>query len=267
MNADRPDHHGLCRARTEHLRGDSIWCFHGGIFRCSNARCSAQPYIAQWVGEHPKWTAVKWRCEYPHSNQKADKGGGPCPPAEEKKRRPSASDSLHSFRSLSDIENTASALISMSRTKHCRASAIAHRGIIASGLDPGDAQALVVIDLLVPVVQGQVRAPGVFAGGRKLETGDRRRRQVPEPDALALRHELAGRSKRKQTDDEGSIRRSCMATLPFPIGPLIALSSPNGVFSARRQMLPIRASRPARRTVCPATVRSLRTFAFQAEQS
>ena len=33
---------------------------------------AAPPYIAQWVGEHPKWTAVKWRCEYPHSNDKAD---------------------------------------------------------------------------------------------------------------------------------------------------------------------------------------------------
>jgi hypothetical protein len=32
----------------------------------------AQPYIAQWVGEHPKWTAVKWRCEYPHGNDKAE---------------------------------------------------------------------------------------------------------------------------------------------------------------------------------------------------
>jgi hypothetical protein len=35
---------------------------------------AAQPYIAKWVGEHPKWTAVKWRCEYPHSNDKADTG-------------------------------------------------------------------------------------------------------------------------------------------------------------------------------------------------
>jgi hypothetical protein len=32
---------------------------------------AAQPYIAQWVGEHPKWTAVKWRCEYPRNDQKA----------------------------------------------------------------------------------------------------------------------------------------------------------------------------------------------------
>jgi hypothetical protein len=31
---------------------------------------SAPPYIAQWIGEHPKWTAVKWRCEYPHMREK-----------------------------------------------------------------------------------------------------------------------------------------------------------------------------------------------------
>jgi hypothetical protein len=37
---------------------------------------AAQPYIAQWVGEHPKWNAVRWRCEYPHTNDKADAGGG-----------------------------------------------------------------------------------------------------------------------------------------------------------------------------------------------
>ena len=37
---------------------------------------AAQPYIAQWVGEHPKWTAVKWRCEYPRNNQKASGRAG-----------------------------------------------------------------------------------------------------------------------------------------------------------------------------------------------
>ena len=25
----------------------------------------AAPYIAQWIGDHPKWTAVRWHCEYP----------------------------------------------------------------------------------------------------------------------------------------------------------------------------------------------------------
>lgn len=39
---------------------------------------AAQPYIAQWVGEHPKWNAVRWRCEYPHTRDKAD-ASGPAP--------------------------------------------------------------------------------------------------------------------------------------------------------------------------------------------
>jgi hypothetical protein len=26
---------------------------------------AAPPYIAQWIGEHPRWTAVSWHCEYP----------------------------------------------------------------------------------------------------------------------------------------------------------------------------------------------------------
>jgi hypothetical protein len=33
---------------------------------------AAPPYIAHWVGEHPNWTAVKWRCEYPHSKDRVD---------------------------------------------------------------------------------------------------------------------------------------------------------------------------------------------------
>jgi len=27
------------------------------------------------VGEHPKWNAVRWRCEYPHLHDKADANG------------------------------------------------------------------------------------------------------------------------------------------------------------------------------------------------
>jgi hypothetical protein len=43
----------------------------GSLQQCT---MGAQPYIAQWVGEHPKWTAVRWRCEYPHTNDKAAAG-------------------------------------------------------------------------------------------------------------------------------------------------------------------------------------------------
>ena len=42
-------------------------------FSLQQCAMAAPPYIAQWIGEHPKWTAVKWRCEYPHSKEKADR--------------------------------------------------------------------------------------------------------------------------------------------------------------------------------------------------
>jgi hypothetical protein len=31
---------------------------------------SAPPYIAQWTNEHPKWVAVRWRCDYGGSKEK-----------------------------------------------------------------------------------------------------------------------------------------------------------------------------------------------------
>jgi hypothetical protein len=34
----------------------------GSLAQCTMA---APPYIAQWIGEHPKWIAVRWHCEYP----------------------------------------------------------------------------------------------------------------------------------------------------------------------------------------------------------
>ena len=39
-------------------------------FSLQQCAMAAPPYIAQWIGEHPQWTAVKWRCEYPHSREK-----------------------------------------------------------------------------------------------------------------------------------------------------------------------------------------------------
>jgi hypothetical protein len=26
---------------------------------------AAMPYVAQWIEDHPKWRAIRWRCEYP----------------------------------------------------------------------------------------------------------------------------------------------------------------------------------------------------------
>ena len=35
----------------------------------------AQPYLAQWINEHPKWSIVRWHCEVPHTRDKADARG------------------------------------------------------------------------------------------------------------------------------------------------------------------------------------------------
>jgi hypothetical protein len=32
---------------------------------------NAQPYIAQWINGHPKWVAVRWRCDYGGSKEKS----------------------------------------------------------------------------------------------------------------------------------------------------------------------------------------------------
>lgn len=48
-----------------HLQFD----WSGSPQQCAMA---APPYIAQWISEHPKWNAVKWRCEYPGKNDKAE---------------------------------------------------------------------------------------------------------------------------------------------------------------------------------------------------
>jgi hypothetical protein len=48
----------------------------GSLQQCVMA---APPYIARWVGEHPKWNAVRWRCEYPGSKDKAEARGSAPP--------------------------------------------------------------------------------------------------------------------------------------------------------------------------------------------
>jgi hypothetical protein len=52
-------------------RRDLVFNWSGSLQQCGMA---APPYIARWVGEHPKGNAVKWRCEYPHTSHKADAG-------------------------------------------------------------------------------------------------------------------------------------------------------------------------------------------------
>jgi len=39
---------------------------NGSLNQCAMA---APPYIAQWIGDHPKWTATRWHCEYTASRK------------------------------------------------------------------------------------------------------------------------------------------------------------------------------------------------------
>ena len=59
----RPDH-------CEEQRLEFMW--NGSLTQCV---MTAQPYIAQWIGEHPKWSVKRYHCEYPHAKEKADAGG------------------------------------------------------------------------------------------------------------------------------------------------------------------------------------------------
>ena len=52
------------------------FAWSGSLRQCVMA---APPYIAQWIGDHPKWSAVRWRCEYPHSHEKTDARGSARP--------------------------------------------------------------------------------------------------------------------------------------------------------------------------------------------
>jgi len=42
------------------------FAWDGSIQQCMMA---AQPYIAQWIGEHPAWRTKKWTCGYPGSRR------------------------------------------------------------------------------------------------------------------------------------------------------------------------------------------------------
>lgn len=53
--------------QCEEQRLEYSW--HGSLKQCV---MTAQPYIAQWIGEHPKWSVKNFHCEYPHMKDKAD---------------------------------------------------------------------------------------------------------------------------------------------------------------------------------------------------
>jgi hypothetical protein len=44
------------------------FAWDGSLNQCM---MGAQPYIAEWIGNHPQWIATKWTCEYPgHEKRK-----------------------------------------------------------------------------------------------------------------------------------------------------------------------------------------------------
>jgi hypothetical protein len=58
-----PDH-------CEEQRLEYMW--NGSLTQCV---MTAQPYIAQWIAEHPKWSVKRYHCEHPHAEERADAGG------------------------------------------------------------------------------------------------------------------------------------------------------------------------------------------------
>ena len=56
--------------QCEEQRLEFTW--RGSLKQCV---MTAQPYIAQWIGEHPKWGVKSYHCEYPHMKEKADARG------------------------------------------------------------------------------------------------------------------------------------------------------------------------------------------------
>ena len=53
------------QCEDQHLQ----YAWQGSLRQCA---MSAQPYLAQWINQHPKWTVVRWRCEVPHTREKAN---------------------------------------------------------------------------------------------------------------------------------------------------------------------------------------------------
>jgi len=53
------------QCEEQHL--DFVW--NGSLQQCV---MTAQPYIARWIGEHPKWSVKSYHCEYPHTRDHTD---------------------------------------------------------------------------------------------------------------------------------------------------------------------------------------------------
>jgi hypothetical protein len=56
------------QCEDQHLQ----YALQGSLRQCA---MNAQPYLAEWINMHPKWTIVRWHCEVPHTREKADARG------------------------------------------------------------------------------------------------------------------------------------------------------------------------------------------------
>ena len=51
------------QCEEQHLQ----FAWQGSLAQCA---LSAQPYIAQWIGDHPQWIVKRYHCEYPATRRK-----------------------------------------------------------------------------------------------------------------------------------------------------------------------------------------------------
>ena len=86
--------------------------------------------------------------------------------------------------------------------------------VVASGSDVGDAQPLVVIDLVIAIVLALVATPGLLSGRRQLQRHDRVEREIPEPHALAVGGERPRTATKHKPEKPGRQERRDDA-LPF----------------------------------------------------
>src|SRR5215211_6379597 len=89
---------------------------------------------------------------------------------------------------------------------------IGELSVIAAGLDAGDAQTLVVIDLAVTIVLALVRAPLVLAGRREIEFLHGIGGQVPEADAAAILRGRGGTDQQEKRSTESYAHRLSPST-------------------------------------------------------
>jgi hypothetical protein len=67
---DRNGPDSVCAVATRQCEDKHLQFAPGMSMSLTQCVMNAQPYIAQWTNEHPKWLVVRWRCEYGGSEEK-----------------------------------------------------------------------------------------------------------------------------------------------------------------------------------------------------